>query len=76
MKDSALIEKIAKDVNSEFKSDIKKKLNPLYDISQEVHPSVLEELEELFEAVSMFSSKKAISLTRAEILAEIEELIK
>lgn len=51
--------KVLEEVKNNFNNDLKKKICPLYDISQEVHENTVNDLKELFEAVANFSYDEA-----------------
>ena len=46
-------------IKKDFDKDLKKKLNPIYDISTSVHENTLSDLKELFEAVGNFAYEQA-----------------
>lgn len=51
--------KTLEQIKKNFNDDLKKKLNPLYDIQQSVSDDTLKELKELFEAVGNFAYERA-----------------
>ena len=66
-------EKTLKEIKENFDRDIKKKLNPLYDISQNVHKDIVNELKELFEAVGIFAFEAGSTETKNEYQKIINE---
>ena len=55
-----LKKEVLKEIRKNFDEDLKKKLQPLYDIEQNVHKNTISDLKELFEAVGGFAFDKAI----------------
>ena len=47
-------------IEANFKSDLRSKLQPLYDIEQNVHEDTIKELKELFEAVGNFAFDEGV----------------
>lgn len=69
-------EKVLKEIKRNFDEDLKKKLNPLYHISQHTHNDTLIELKELFEAVGNFAYNKALIFQSKQIEELKDKIIK
>ncbi len=69
-------EKILEQIKKSFDEDLKKELNPLYDISQHVHQDTLSELRELFETVGNYAYNESKKEVFDDIKKQKQQLIK
>lgn len=60
-------EKCINEIKMNFRDDLDKNLNPLYDIEQSVHEKTIDDLEELFGAVANFAFEKGVKSCEKEI---------
>ena len=59
-------EKILKEIEKKFDDDLKKKINPLFDISTTEHEGNMEDLKELFVAVGNYAYDEAMKQNSKE----------